>query len=410
MVEYKRYRDKARLLYSFIKETDSNMSEKKTEAAIAKGSGNNGSNKKKIALICGIIAAIVVIAAVVLIVKNDVFSASNYSYLHYDKYITLPKYKGLEYKVDKVNVTDKEVKKEIDSRVQAAATTKAVKTGTVKKGDTVNISYVGTINGKKFDGGSANNTDLKIGSNTMIKGFESGLIGKKIGSKTTLNLIFPKNYGSDSSSKKLRGKKVKFVVTINSKSVTTVPKYDVAFIKANSKYTNKKDYETSVKKDLLKNKEQTAESNVKQKLWGQVINKAKVKKYPQKQLNYEVMTARKQYEDMAKKYYNMSLDDYIKQTGMTKKQFEKQLKSYSKSTVKQKLVMNAIAKKENIKVTDKEYKKYLKDMLKNAGMTESQFKSQYNMTIEEYGNNNNVKANLLYDKVLERIKKLGKKK
>lgn len=72
--------------------------------------------------------------------------------------------------------------------------------------------------------------------------------------------------------------------------------------------------------------------------------------------------------------------------------------------------MNAIAKKENIKVTDKEYKKYLKDMLKNAGMTESQFKSQYNMTIEEYGNNNNVKANLLYDKVLERIKKLGKKK
>ena len=68
MVEYKRYRDKARLLYSFIKETDSNMSEKKTEAAIAKGSGNNGSNKKKIALICGIIAAIVVIAAVVLIV------------------------------------------------------------------------------------------------------------------------------------------------------------------------------------------------------------------------------------------------------------------------------------------------------------------------------------------------------
>ena len=386
------------------------MSGKKTETAFGKMNDGNGSNKKKIALICGIIAAIVVIAAVVLIVRNDVFSASNYNLLNYDKYVTLPKYKGLEYKVDAVKVTDKEIKKEINTRVQAAATTKAVKTGTVKKGDTVNISYVGTINGKKFDGGSANNTELKIGSNTMIKGFETGLIGKKIGSKVTLNLTFPKNYGTDSSSKKLRGKKAKFVVTINSKSVTTTPKYDVAFIKKNSKYTNKKDYEASVKKELLKNKQETAESTAKQKLWSTVVSKAKVKKYPEKQLNYEVSTAKKQYENMAKQYYGMSLDDLIKQQGQTKKQFDKQMKSYGKSTVKQKLVMYAIAKKENIKVSDKEYKKYLKNMLKNAGMTESQFKSQYNMTIEEYGKENNFKANILYDKVLDRIQKLGKKK
>ncbi|MGN0708641.1 MAG: FKBP-type peptidyl-prolyl cis-trans isomerase, partial [Anaerovoracaceae bacterium] len=225
---------------------------KKAEKKAAAAAGE----KKKLSTkgIIGIVAAVVVLAAViacVIVAKND---GSTYRWLHLSSYVTVGKYKGLTYTKEKVTVTDKEVKSEIESRVKAKETTKSVKTGKVKDGDTIDISYVGKINGETFDGGSADNYSLTIGSGSMIDGFEDGLIGKKVGSKVTLHLKFPKNY---SNNKKLSGKKVTFSVTINSKQVTVTPEYNTDFVKKYSKYDNKKDYEASVKADLKKQKEET---------------------------------------------------------------------------------------------------------------------------------------------------------
>ena len=324
----------------------------------------------------------------------------------YSKYIKLGEYKGLTYTKEKIKVTDKEIKAEIDNRLAAKATTKDSKKGTVKDGDNVNISYVGKIDGKKFDGGTADNQTLTIGSGSYIEGFEEGLVGKNVGDKVTLDLTFPKDYNN----KKVAGKDVTFEVTINSKQVTNTPKYDEEFIKANSDYDNKTDYEAYIKEELEKNKKETAEDTAKQTLWSEAVENAEVKKYPKGAVAQEQESIIEQYKLMAQNY-NMEWEDFLKtymQT--TDKDFQKQAKTYGKSVAKQKLVLYAIADKEKIKVSNKEYKDRLSTMLKNAGMTEKQFEEQYNMTLEEYAEQNDFKANFLSEKINDFIYKNAKAK
>ena len=126
------------------------------------------------------------------------------------KYITLADYKGL-----KVDTKSDEFKKYYDNMISSDVSSNNLyvkKTeGTVANGDTANIDYTGKKDGVAFDGGTAEGYDLKIGSNSFIDGFESGLIGKKIGDTVDLNLKFPENYNSA----ELAGKAVVFTVKIN---------------------------------------------------------------------------------------------------------------------------------------------------------------------------------------------------
>lgn len=316
---------------------------------------------------------------------------------NYDDYVTLGEYKGLKYTKEDIEVTEEDIQSEIDSRVQAKATTEDVKKGKVKDGDNVNIDYVGKVDGKEFDGGSAEGYTLTIGSGTFIDGFEEGLIGHKIGETVTLDLKFPDDYSSED----VAGKDVTFEVKINSKQKTVTPEYDEEFIKANSDYDNKKDYEASVKKDLEKERKETAENTAKQSLWSEAVENAEVKKYPKGAVAQEKESIIEQYKLMAENY-NVEWADFLEQfMQTTEEDFDKQAKDYGKSVAKQKLVMYAIADKENLKLSSKEYKDRLKELLENAGMTEKQFKEQYNQTIEEYAEENDFKSQFLLEKIYD---------
>ena len=137
-----------------------------------------------------------------------------YSELNLDDYLEVGKYKGVEVKEIDVTVSKNEIGDEIVAALEAAATDEKVKKGQpVENQDTVNIDYVGRIDGKEFEGGSAEGPDLVLGSGTFIDGFEDGLVGHKVGEKgIKLNLAFPLNY----SSEELQGKDVVFTVDINS--------------------------------------------------------------------------------------------------------------------------------------------------------------------------------------------------
>ena len=374
---------------------------KAKEAAEA---GKKSVSTKSVALITILLCAAAVLGLMLFLNMEE---KSPYEQIgNYNKYVKLGKYKGLTYTKEEIKVGAKEVKTEIENRLEAKATTKDSKKGTVKDGDNVNISYVGKINGKEFDGGTAEDQTLTIGSGAYIEGFEEGLIGKAVGETVDLDLTFPKDYNN----KDVAGKDVTFTVTINSKQVTTTPKYDEKFIKENSEYTNKKDYEAAVKEELIKSKTETAENTAKQTLWSEIVESAKVKKYPKGVVKQEKESIIEQYKLMAQNY-NMEWEDFLKtymQT--TEKDFEKQAKDYGKSVAKQKLVLYAIADKENLKVTNKEYDKRLKEMLKDAGMTEDEFKSQYQKTIKEYARENDFKANFLSEKVYDFIYKNAKAK
>lgn len=367
------------------------------------------SKKKKIVVVCA--AAIAVVAVVLLLMAYvfDTFGIVTPKYkLKYDKYITLAEYKGIEYEKPAVTVTNDEVDNNIKSKLEGSSQVKTVKTGTVKKGDTINISYEGKINDKTFDGGSSDSFDLTVGQTKMIDGFVEGLIGKKIGSRVKLDLTFPKKYHDNS----VAGKDVVFSVVINSKKITRKSKLNEDFIKKDSdnKCSTLKEYKEYIKKNLEKNKVAQEKNATMDRMWQQISDKTKVKKYPEKQMAYERERMKKQYKKMAKSY-NMKWKDFLKTyMNTTEKEFNKNIKDATKVVVKQKLIMFAIAEKENIKLSDSDYNKELEKMLKQAGFTKKTFEQQYNQTIEEYGEDNDLRTSLLLAKVRDKIYKYGKEK
>lgn len=361
---------------------------------------------KKLLIGSGVVVAIVAVIAIILVFVNNKQS-KEYNY-DLSKYVKVGNYKGLEYTSQKASVTDEEVDVEIQRRLQKAAKTENSKTGKVENGDTINISFVGKIDGKEFEGGSSESTDITVGTTQMIDGFVEGLIGKNVGDSVTLNLKFPDDYGKTD----LQGKAVEFKVTINSKKKISVPKLNKEFVKKNSKFTTVKEYKESVKKELLNQKQKSIDSTVKQELWSRIINKSKAKKYPEKELN-EAMSQANKLEESYKaqaQNYGMEWETYLKTVMRTdKKGFEKLKQEYAKNIVFNRMVMYSIARSENISLSNREYKKEILKILEDNGYDEESFKKAFGKDIETYADEQNWRQKILFDKVLDKVMKDGKK-
>ena len=361
---------------------------------------------KKLLIGSGVVVAIVAVIAIILVFFNNKQS-KEYNY-DLSKYVKVGNYKGLEYTSQKASVTDEEVDVEIQRRLQKAAKTDNSKTGKVENGDTINISFVGKIDGKEFEGGSSESTDITVGTTQMIDGFVEGLIGKNVGESVTLNLKFPDDYGKTD----LQGKAVEFKVTINSKKKISVPKLNKEFVKKNSKYKTVKEYKEGVKKELLNQKQKSIDSTVKQELWSRIIDKSKAKKYPEKELN-EAMSQANKLEESYKaqaQNYGMEWETYLKTVMRTdKKGFEKLKQEYAKNIVFNRMVMYSIARSENISLSNREYKKEILKILEDNGYDEESFKKAFGKDIETYADEQNWRQKILFDKVLDKVMKDGKK-
>lgn len=361
---------------------------------------------KKLLIGSGVVVAIVAVIAIILVFVNNKQS-KEYNY-DLSKYVKVGNYKGLEYASQKASVTDEEVDAEIQRRLQKAAKTENSKTGKVENGDTINISFVGKIDGKEFEGGSSESTDITVGTTQMIDGFVEGLIGKNVGESVTLNLKFPDDYGKTD----LQGKAVEFKVTINSKKKISVPKLNASFVKKNSKYKTVKEYKEGVKKELLNQKQKSLDSTVKQELWSRIIDKSKAKKYPEKELN-EAMSQANKLEESYKaqaQNYGMEWETYLKTVMRTdKKGFEKLKQEYAKNIVFNRMVMYSIARSENISLSNREYKKEILKILEDNGYDEESFKKAFGKDIETYADEQNWRQKVLFDKVLDKVMKDGKK-
>lgn len=361
---------------------------------------------KKLLIGSGVVVAIVAVIAIILVFVNNKQS-KEYNY-DLSKYVKVGNYKGLEYASQKASVTDEEVDVEIQRRLQKAAKTENSKTGKVENGDTINISFVGKIDGKEFEGGSSESTDITVGTTQMIDGFVEGLIGKNVGESVTLNLKFPDDYGKTD----LQGKAVEFKVTINSKKKISVPKLNTEFVKKNSKFTTVKEYKEGVKKELLNQKQKSLDSTFKQELWSRIIDKSKAKKYPEKELN-EAMSQANKLEESYKaqaQNYGMEWETYLKTVMRTdKKGFEKLKQEYAKNIVFNRMVMYSIARSENISLSNREYKKEILKILEDNGYDEESFKKAFGKDIETYADEQNWRQKVLFDKVLDKVMKDGKK-
>lgn len=339
--------------------------------------------KKTIAgLLCGV--ALLVLAS----------CGSSMSYEDYDlsEYLKVGEYKGLTVAPYSITVTDDEVQEQIQSNLKAAAKdTKLDKNTAIADGDTVNIDYTGKVDGKKFDGGTAEKQDLTIGSGSFIDGFESGLIGHKKGETVTLNLTFPEDYSEES----LKGKDVTFTVKINSATRSVVPELNEEFVKENSEYKTVKEYTGSVEKQLYNERETEAINNQKTTLWSAALDNTEVKKYPEKELDHYMEFNSEQLDQTAKQY-GVSREDMLKQYGLDdEKEFEATNEDSSKLRVKQEMLIQYIADKENLSYTEEEKEKLIENF-EAQGYDADAIEQQTGRTVNDYAH-----IELLYEKVLD---------
>lgn len=280
--------------------------------------------------------------------------------------VTVEGYKGIEVpEVDKAaEVTDKDVESAIQSTLESKATQKEITDRAVENGDTVNIDFVGKIDGEAFDGGSAEDYPLTIGSGVFIDGFEESVIGHNAGETYDWNGKFPDNYGNAEQA----GKDVVFTITVNKITQDEVPELNNKFVKSVSKKSKTvKEYKQEVKKQLIEDADTTYNDNLSSAAWEAVLDKSKVKKYPKKDVKEIEDNLIQQYKDAAE-YYGMDYEAFIQeQMGASVEDFEDQVNKAAKASVKQSLVTKAIADKENIELSSDEYKKQLKLMAENYG-------------------------------------------
>lgn len=299
-------------------------------------------------------------------------------------YVTITKYKGVEIdKVDSTKVTDDDVESQINSVLQSKATTTEVTDRAAKEGDTVTIDYEGKKDGVAFDGGTATDAQLTLGSGTFIDGFEDGVVGHKIGDTFDLNLTFPENYAQED----LAGQAVVFTVTLKGITQSDVPELTDEFVQSVSDTSKTvEEYKKEVKKSMEESNDENNKNTIKQNAWKAVLENTTVNKYPKKDLKNMISSITSQYENMAS-YYNMEFADFLTQyMGMDEDTFTTEATKAAKEQVKANLAADLIIEKAKIDVSDKalekKYKEYakaygyddvdaLKQALKDAGNSEN---------------------------------------
>ena len=299
-----------------------------------------------------------------------------------EKCVTLGDYKGVTVEKTIQSVTDEDVQNEIDN---ALANYPVEVDQAAKEGDTVNIDYVGKIDGEECDGGSDQGADLKLGSGKFIDGFEDGLIGARKGETRTLNLTFPEDYTQD-----LAGKAVEFTVTVNAVKEPLSEPTDQWVADNIEGYDNIADYKAGIRSEQEESNEQTAENQVRYAAWTQVIDNCTINEYPETLVEVGKKLYEQQVETYAK-YAGMELDAYIESSGLTQEEYQSNMEEYGKNVAAQALVCQAICDKEGFAIGDDDYQKALQDMLTEYGCTEDEL-------IQTYGQDN-VEQSIMLNRV-----------
>ena len=259
------------------------------------------------------------------------------------KYVTIGQYKGLSLDKTVEAVTDDMVDGRIKEELQNKA--EEVTEGSVQNGDVVTINYVGTKDGVAFDGGTANNYELTIGSGTFIDGFEDGIIGMKKGQTKDLDLTFPEEYPSE----ELAGQEVVFKVTLQ--SFKRAPELTDDWAAKNTDCKTAEEYRKEIRTTLEDEAKTSAQNTLRETAWNTVLSASEVKEYPQDDLDTAKTEFKTLYENYAKQG-DMTLEDFVKAQGISMDDFEEQSSQYAEYKVKQNLIVQGIMDAENMTLED----------------------------------------------------------
>ena len=263
--------------------------------------------------------------------------------------VTLGAYKNLGIVKTVDEVTEDDVKAEIERARDRASRWIEVTDRAAKLDDQVNINYAGFLGEEQFQGGTAENHDLILGSGSFIPGFEDQLVGAEIGSDVDVNVTFPEQYHSE----ELAGKAVVFHVHVNSIREKEMPELDEDFVKEVSETANTVDeYKAEIRERLESQAENRAESAFENEVIEKVVENAEVD-IPAAMIEDQIDNMLRDME-MRMMYQGMKLDDYFKYTGQTREQVREMYKPSAEERVKTQLVVAAVMKAEEIKADEAE--------------------------------------------------------
>ena len=286
--------------------------------------------------------------------------------------VKLGAYKNLGIKKETAKVTAKEVKEEIEKLQAKYAEIQVKETGKVENGNTVVIDFEGFLNGKSFEGGKAENYPLEIGSHTFIPGFEEGLIGMSTGEEKDLNLTFPENYTEE-----LKGKYVTFKVKVNIIKEKVLPEINEDFFKdlGYDDVKTKEELEAKIKEQIKTRKEADIENKYIDECLEAATSNMKVEINPEI-IDDEIHRMIDQMSEQLK-MNGITLEQYMQFTGMTHEDLHKQYEEMATKRVKERFLLENVAKVEKIEVSDKDAEAKAEEMAKNYGMTKENLLKEF---------------------------------
>ncbi len=311
--------------------------------------------------------------------------------------IELGNYTNLGVKHDKITVTKEEIEERIHHLLEDYAEIVA-KDGKVDNGDTAIIDFKGLKDGVAFDGGTAENYSLVIGSHTFIPGFEEAIVGMKKGEEKDIELTFPKDYMSE----ELKGQKVTFKVKVNEIKTRVVPKLDKEFFEdlGMEGVTTKEGLEKEIKAEIEHQKEHEEEHAYEEKCLDKAASNMKAD-ICEEIINDEVEHMYNEFiQRMAMQ--GISEEMYYEYTKAKKEDITGQMQGEATKRVKYRYLLKEIIKVEKIKVTDKEAKERLKEMTDMYKVDEETILKEVSM--------DSIKFDLMYQKALDIVTANEKKK
>ncbi|WP_437791656.1 trigger factor [Macrococcoides caseolyticum] len=312
--------------------------------------------------------------------------------------VELGDYKGLEVEKEDTEVTEEDLNKAIEADLARKAELVVKEEDEVAEGDVVNLDFDGYVNEEAFEGGKAEGYDLEIGSGQFIPGFEEQLVGTKVGDEKDVTVTFPEEYHAE----ELAGKEAVFKVKINEVKSKEVPELDDEMAKELDESVDSVDaYKEKYKKDLQEQKTLQAENNMKESLIAQAVENAKVD-IPEAMINTELDRMMQEFEQrIAQQGLNLEL--YYQFSGQTEEQLKESMKADAEARVKTNLTLAAIAKAENIEISDTDVDAELSKMSEQFGLSVDDIKAAL-------GNGEVLKDDLRIQKAIDVLVKESKEK
>lgn len=270
--------------------------------------------------------------------------------------VELGEYKGVEVPKSDVSVSDEEIVAEIDKEREQNSRIITVDDRAVEDGDMTVIDFEGFVDGVAFEGGKGTDYPLTIGSHSFIDTFEEQLIGKNIGEEVDVNVTFPEEYHAE----ELKGKPALFKVTVKEIKKKELPELDNDFVEDVSEFSTVDEYKASIKTKIEEKKADEAKSAKEEATIEKIIEGAKME-IPDAMVDSQV---RQMAEDFARRIsaQGLTIDQYFQYTGLTSDKLLEQMRPQALKRIQSRLVLEAVADKENFEVTDEDVNNEINDM------------------------------------------------